>query len=310
MDPLIRRLISDARITDVLVNGDGSIWVDRGERLERVTDALPDSASVRRLAVRLAAGAGRRLDDAMPYADGQLPGGVRLHAVLSPIATDGAHISLRVPRRVSLSLADLEADAFVTSAQAAELRELVGSRRSVLVSGGTGTGKTTLLAALLTGVPRTERVVVVEDVSELHVPHSHVVRLQARHRNVEGAGEITMTDLVRQAMRMRPDRIVVGEVRGAEVIDLFRAFNTGHEGGFATVHANSAHDVMARLEALGSLAGLPAEAVRSQALAAVDAVIHLERVDGRRRVREIATWPPSRRVHTVPVPVDAVRDAS
>lgn len=310
MDRLIRALVADPRVTDVLVNGDGSIWVDRGAQLERVPDSLPDAAAVRRLAVRLAAAAARRLDDAMPYADGQLPDGVRLHAVLAPIATDGAHISLRVPRRAAMSLDDLEGHAFLTASQAAEVRALIAARRSVLVSGGTGTGKTTLLAAMLAEVPSTERLVVVEDVSELHPLHQHTVRLQARHRNVEGAGEITMADLVRQAMRMRPDRIVVGEVRGPEVIDLFRAFNTGHDGGCATVHANSAHDVMARLEALGALAGLPAEAVRSQALAAIDAVIHLERVDGRRRVREIVTWPPRSGALTAAVRLDAVRDAS
>ena len=292
MDRLIRALVEDPGVTDVLINGDGAIWVDRGERLERAPDSLSDSEAVRRLAVRLAATAGRRLDDAMPFADGQLPGRVRLHAVLAPVATDGAHISLRVGRRAALSLADLVLGGFVTAGQADELRSLVAARRSLLISGGTGTGKTTLLAALLAVVPPTERIVVVEDVSELHLPHPHAVRLQSRHRNVEGAGEITMTDLVRQAMRMRPDRIVVGEVRGAEVIDLFRAFNTGHEGGLATVHANSAEGVMTRLEALGTLAGLPAEAVRSQALAAVDAVVHLERVEGRRRLRDIVAWPP------------------
>lgn len=292
MDRVIRRLVADPAVTDLLINGDGSIWVDRDGTLERSEERLPDAPSVRRFAVRLAAGARRRLDDSMPYADGQLAGGIRFHAVLAPIATDGAHVSLRIPRRTALDLATMERDGSVSADHAAELRSLVADRRSVLVTGGTGTGKTTLLAAVLAEVAAKERLVVVEDVSELHIPHPHVVRLQSRHRNVEGAGEVTLTELVRQALRMRPDRLVVGEVRGAEVIDLLRAFNTGHEGGWATVHANSAHDVMARLEALGSLAGLPGEAVRSQARAAVDAVVHLERVDGRRRVREIVHWGP------------------
>lgn len=292
MEHLIRELIADVAVTDVLVNGDGSVWVDRGRQLERADLSVPDGRAVRRLAVRLAAAAQRRLDDAMPYADGQLPGGVRLHAVLAPIATDGAHISLRVPRRTAWTLAELEDNGSVSAEHASGLRALVAQRRSILVSGGTGTGKTTLLAALLALIPHDERVVVVEDVSEVLVPHPHVVRLQARHRNVEGAGEVTMTDLVRQAMRMRPDRLVVGEVRGGEVVDLFRAFNTGHEGGFVTIHANSAHDVMTRLQALGSLAGLPESAVRSQALAAIDAVVHVERADGTRRLREIVPWPP------------------
>lgn len=292
MERIIRELIQDAAVTDVLVNGDGSVWVDRGRHLERAALTLPDGPAVRRLAVRLAAAAQRRLDDAMPYADGQLPGGVRLHAVLAPIATDGAHISLRVPRRTAWTLRELLDKGSLSPQQVDSLRELVARRASLLISGGTGTGKTTLLAALLAEVVPVERVVVVEDVSEILVPHPHVVRLQARQRNIEGAGEVTMTDLVRQAMRMRPDRLVVGEVRGGEVVDLFRAFNTGHEGGFATLHANSAHDVMTRLEALGSLAGLPSTAVRSQAIAAIDAVVHLERVDGTRRLGEIVVWPP------------------
>lgn len=292
MDRLIRRLVADPDVTDLLVNGDGSIWVDRGGSLVRAEDQLADATTVRRLAVRLAASAGRRLDDSMPFADGQLPGGIRFHGVLAPVATDGAHISLRIPRRTFLGLSAMEAAGAVSSDHAAELRLLVAERRSVLVSGGTGTGKTTLLGALLAEVDASDRLVIVEDVSELNVPHPHVVRLQARHRNVEGAGEVTLTELVRQALRMRPDRLVVGEVRGAEVIDLLRAFNTGHEGGWATLHANSAHDVMTRIEALGSLAGLPGEAVRSQARAAIDAVVHLERVDGRRRVREIVHWAP------------------
>ncbi|HHU10800.1 MAG TPA: TadA family conjugal transfer-associated ATPase [Intrasporangiaceae bacterium] len=294
MERLLRSLVADPRVTDILINGDGTIWVDRGAELERLTDRIPDAAAVRRLAVRLAADARRRLDDAMPYADGQLSSGIRLHAVLAPVATDGAHISLRVPRRTAFTLEDLIDSGSVSDEQGARLRDLIASRRTVLVSGGTGTGKTTVLGALLGLVPSGERLVVVEDVTELHVEHPHVVRLQARHRNVEGAGEVTMTDLVRQAMRMRPDRLIVGEVRGAEVIDLFRAFNTGHEGGCATIHANSAHDVMTRLEALGALAGLPAEAVRSQAMAAIDAVVHVHRVDGRRQVQEIVSWPPQR----------------
>lgn len=298
MDRFLRSLVSDPRVTDILINGDGSVWIDRGGALDRAPESLPDATAVRRLATRLAADARRRLDDAVPYADGQLSNGIRLHAVLAPVATDGAHISLRVPRRTAFTLDNLMDSGSLSVTHGAQLRELVAAKCAILISGGTGSGKTTLLAALLGEVPPGERMVIVEDVSELHIEHPHVVRLQARHRNVEGAGEITMTDLVRQAMRMRPDRLIVGEVRGAEVIDLFRAFNTGHEGGCATLHANSAHDVMTRLEALGALAGLPAAAVRSQALAAIDAVVHVQRIDGRRRVREIVSWPPQGGVST------------
>ena len=278
-------------MTDLLINGDGSIWVDRDapRAVGGAAARRPVGAEVRGPARRRSPPTARRLHALCRRTAGR---GIRFHAVLAPIATDGAHVSLRIPRRTALDLATMERDGSVSADHAAELRGLVADRRSVLVTGGTGTGKTTLLAAVLAEVAAKERLVVVEDVSELHIPHPHVVRLQSRHRNVEGAGEVTLTELVRQALRMRPDRLVVGEVRGAEVIDLLRAFNTGHEGGWATVHANSAHDVMARLEALGSLAGLPGEAVRSQARAAVDAVVHLERVDGRRRVREIVHWGP------------------
>ncbi|MDO5503338.1 MAG: TadA family conjugal transfer-associated ATPase [Actinomycetia bacterium] len=290
MESVLNELLRDPAITDVLINGDGSIWVDRGAALQRMPDTLDGPAAVRRLAVRLATTAQRRLDDAMPYVDGQLPGGVRLHAVLAPIATDGAHISLRIPRRVPMTLSDLRRGGFVTEDQTRQLRDHLAHRHAMLISGGTGTGKTTLLGALLAEVAAGERIVVVEDVSELLIAHPHVVRLQARHRNVEGAGEISMAELVRQAMRMRPDRLIVGEIRGAEVIDMFRALNTGHRGGCATVHANSATDVMARLEALGTLAGLPAPAVRTQARSAIDVVVHVARVDGRRRIEQIVPW--------------------
>ncbi|MGA8046634.1 MAG: ATPase, T2SS/T4P/T4SS family, partial [Dermatophilaceae bacterium] len=194
-------MTEDAAVTDVLINGDGTIWVDRGMRLERAQHSLPDPGAVRRLAVRLAAAADRRLDDSLPYADGQLPGGLRLHAVLAPVASDGAHICLRVARRRPFTLPDLQAAGSITATDAAQLRSLVSSRRTILVTGGTGSGKTTLLGALLDTVAPHERIILVEDVSELVPAHPHVVRLQSRHRNVEGAGEVTMGDLVRQAMR-------------------------------------------------------------------------------------------------------------
>jgi len=281
-------LLADERVTDVLVNADRGVWVDRGRGLERVRLDLGGAAAVRRLAVRLAAAAGRRLDDAAPYVDARLPGGVRVHAVLPPLAEGGTHLSLRVPHRHAMTLEELVDRGALPPAWAPYISEVVSRRLAFLVTGGTGAGKTTVLAALLGRVPPAERIVVVEDCAELAVDHPHVVRLEARPPNVEGRGAVPLTDLVRQALRMRPDRLVVGEVRGAEVRELLTALNTGHEGGCGTLHANSAREVPARLEALGALAGLSREAVHAQAAGAVSLVLHLRRVAGLRRVAEIA----------------------
>ena len=278
-------LLADPMVTDVLVNGPESVWVDRGEGLERSRVRFPDEAAVRRLAVRLVAATGRRLDDAQPWVDARLPDGVRLHAVLAPIATGGTCLSLRVPRRQAFTLSELVAARSLPASGAEVLDALVASRQPFLVSGGTGTGKTTLLSALLSRT-RGERLLLVEDSGELLPDVDHVVRLEARPRNVEGAGEVTLQDLVRNALRMRPDRLVVGEVRGAEVVDLLAALNTGHEGGCGTVHANSATDVPARLEALAAVAGLSREALHSQLAAALRVVVHLVRAPVR-RVAEI-----------------------
>jgi pilus assembly protein CpaF len=243
---------------------------------------------VRRHAQRLATAAGRRLDDAAPYVDVRLGDGTRLHAVLAPIAYPGTCISLRVPPRRRLTLDDLVAAGAASARMAHLLKTIVERRLAFLVSGGTGSGKTTLLRILLSMVDPSERLVLVEDSAELRPSHPHVVSLESRPANVEGAGEITMRDLVRQALRMRPDRLVVGEVRGHEVVDMLAALNTGHEGGCATVHANSAADVPARLEALGVAAGLTREAVHAQAVSAIDAVVHVTRgSDGVRRVAEV-----------------------
>jgi len=285
LEPLLRL----AGVTDVLVNGPGAVYVDRGDGLELTSVRFADEASVRRLAQRLAGAAGRRLDDATPYVDLRLPDGTRFHAVLAPLARPGPVISMRVPRARAFTLAELVERGTVNPDGAMLLRRLVGSRLAFLVSGGTGSGKTTLLSTLLSLVDPRHRVVVVEDASELRPDHPHVVGLESRPANVEGAGEIPMRVLVRQALRMRPDRLVVGEVRGAEVTDLLAAMNTGHEGGCGTVHANSAADVPARIEALAMAAGMSQPAVHSQLAAAVDAVVHLGRgADGTRRVAEIA----------------------
>ncbi len=280
-------LVRDPAVTDVLVNGDGTVWVDRGEGV-RPTGRRVAADELRGLAVRLAGLAGRRLDDAQPWVDGTLPGGVRLHAVLPPLAEDGPQVSLRIARRHPAGVAALAALGAVSPQMAQALRALVRVRASFLVTGGTGAGKTTVLGALLAECPAQERIVVVEDVRELDPEHPHVIRLQGRAANVEGAGEVTLAVLVRQALRMRPDRLVVGEVRGPEVRDLLAALNTGHDGGAGTLHANGPAEVPARVEALGSLAGMPREAVHAQLRGALHAVVHVvRRPDGRRLVERI-----------------------
>jgi len=279
--------LADPAVTDVLVNGPDEVWVDRGFGLERAQVRFPDEESVRRLACRLAAAAGRRLDAAAPFADARLPDGTRLHAVLAPVAADGTCLSLRRPSQVPLTLDEVVAGQ--DTALAGVLRALVAARLALVITGGTGTGKTTLLAALLGCVPTAHRVVVVEDTTELVLGRDNLVRLQGRPANIEGAGAITQRDLVRQALRMRPDRLVVGEVRGPEVLDLLVAFNTGHEGGFTTIHANAAAALPARVEALGALAGLSRAAAHSQLAAAVQVAIHLRRdAAGRRAVATVA----------------------
>jgi pilus assembly protein CpaF len=282
-------LLLDPRVTDVLVTGPDEVWVDRGDGVERVDVRFPDDRAVRRLAQRLAASCGRRLDDASPCVDARLPDGTRVHAVLAPVAVSGTCVSLRVPRRRAFTLDELVVAGSVPATAVPWLRAVVDARLAVLVTGGTGTGKTTWLSMLLGMCAPRERIIVVEDSAELAPDHPHVVRLEARPPNLEGAGAVTLRDLVRQSLRMRPDRLVVGEVRGAEIVDLLAALNTGHEGGCATVHANDAADVPARLEALALAAGLDRAAVHAQIAAGLDVVVHLVRDrDGRRRWASIS----------------------
>lgn len=287
-------LIADPLVTDVLVAGASSVWVDRGRGLERANVSFADEASVRRLAQRLAISAGRRIDDSQPWVDGLLPPapgadlGVRLHAVLAPIADSGTCVSLRVLRPVRHSLQALAEAGSLPGDSWELMRRIVSARLAFLVVGGTGSGKTTILSSLLGEVDPAERIICIEDAAELAPPHPHVVRLVSRAPNIEGAGAVTLRDLVRQALRMRPDRIVLGEVRGAEVIDLLSALNTGHDGGAGTVHANSPAELPARLEALAALGGMSRDALHSQFAAAVQVVLHVERrADGGRQLAEI-----------------------
>jgi pilus assembly protein CpaF len=300
----------------LLVTAPDEVWVDRGSGLERSEVTFPDEASVRRLAQRLALAAGRRLDDAQPWVDGRLPGspgidfGVRLHAVLAPVAQAGTCLSLRVLRPATEGLDALCASGTVPPDAREMLLRMVAARLAFLVVGGTGAGKTTLLAALLAKVDVRERIVCVEDAAELAPTHPHVVRLVARAPNVEGVGEVTVRQLVRQALRMRPDRIVVGEVRGGEVVDLLTALNTGHDGGAGTVHANSPEEVPARLEALAALGGMDRAALHSQLAAAVQVVLHVHRAaDGRRRLTQIGVLERDRCGEVTVVPAWTVRES-
>lgn len=284
----LEALLAAPGVTDVLVNGPGSVWVDDGGGLRRAAVGFSGEPAVRALAQRLAGAAGRRLDDASPFVDAVLPDGTRLHAVLPPIVP-ATTLSLRVLARHPLSLAALAGLGAMPTEVADLLRAVVAARLAVVVTGGTGAGKTTLLGALLGEAAACDRLVVIEDAPELVVDHPHVVRLVTRGANIEGAGAVGLRELVRQALRMRPDRLVVGEFRGAEMVELLVALNTGHEGSAGTLHANSAADVPARFLALGALAGLPGAAVTSLVASAVDLVVHLRRDrSGLRRVAELA----------------------
>lgn len=274
-------------LTDILVNGPRQVWIDTGEGLARTDVSFPSESELQGLAIRLIAAGGRRLDDSCPCADVQLRG-YRVHAVLPPVSTGSTLLSIRLRAAGSFALEDLEAAGMMDAQCAAALRNIVASRLNFLISGATGTGKTTLLASLLSLCEPTERLVLIEDAAELVPRHPHVIGLQARHTNIERTGSVDLPDLLRQAMRMRPDRLIVGECRGAEVRELLAAMNTGHDGAGGTIHASAASTVPARLAALGALAGLNARALALQAAGALDAVIHLERGPGGRRVAEIA----------------------
>ena len=281
-------------ITDILVNST-RVWVDCGRGVEPIEDGFSSEEEVRALAITMAAICGKRLDDAVPIVDGILPMGVRVHAVIPPLSGEGTIISLRIPARGGLTLEQMRKGASIDDTTQQILSRMLEVRCNVLISGATGSGKTTLLSALLSSISVNERLICIEEMSELHPAHPHVVHLQARQANTQGRGEVSLSELVRAAMRMRPDRIILGECRGGEVRDIMSALNTGHRGSFATIHANTPAEVPARLSALGALAGMSAEATHVQARAAFDLVVHMERSVGSdgntgRRVAQIGVF--------------------
>lgn len=269
--------LDDPAVTDIFVNGDAGLFVDRGRGAVSVPRWRASEAEVRELAVALIGLGGRHIDDATPLVDVRLEGGVRVHAVLPPIAPDGTVVSIRVPALDRPDLDELQRRGMLDDRVRGRLDELVARRANLLVTGAAGSGKTTLLAALLGCAPATERIVTIEDVAELRIDHPHHVRLEARQANLEGAGGVGLARLVRESLRMRPDRLVVGECRGEEVRELLSALNTGHDGGAGTLHANGLADVPARLEALGALAGLDDRALARQVASAIEVVVHLAR---------------------------------
>jgi pilus assembly protein CpaF len=286
----IEPLVRDPAVSDILVNGPREVYVERGGRLERVPLQFRDGAHLLAVIDRIVSRVGRRVDEASPMVDARLPDGSRVNAIIPPLAVDGAVLSIR-RFGASLTPARLVELGALTDGMLALLGACVRARLNVLIAGGTGSGKTTLLNALSAFIPPNERVITIEDAAELRLQQPHVVRLETRPPNAEGRGEVVTRDLVKNALRMRPDRIIVGEVRAAEALDMLQAMNTGHEGSLATVHANSPRDALARLETMVLFAGtaLPDRAVREQVASALDLVVQVSRLsDGARRVVSIA----------------------
>jgi pilus assembly protein CpaF len=286
----IERFLADDTVTEIMVNSDSPIYVERDGVIERTESRFVSQEHLRRVIERMVSQVGRRIDESSPMVDARLPDGSRVNAVIPPLAVDGPVLTVRKFSRDPFQVADLIAFGTLTPEAAALLSACVVGRLNVLVTGGTGTGKTTMLNVLSSFIPDYERVVTIEDAVELQLHQHHVVRLESRPANIEGKGQVAIRDLVRNALRMRPDRIIVGEVRGSEALDMLQAMNTGHEGSLSTVHANSPRDALARVETMVLMAGLdlPTRAIREQVTSAVDVIVHVTRLrDGTRRVTEI-----------------------
>ena len=282
--------VADPAVTDIFANGSGGVWVDRGVGAKKVTDLTFTETDLRALAIRLLSLGGRHVDEAAPCVDARLADGIRIHAVLPPISPTGTLLSIRLPRIEYPTLDSLELAGFFELIPREQIDELVARRENLLITGATGSGKTTFLSAILASASPDERIVAIEETYELRVRHPHYVVLEARQPNLEGAGEIGLARLVREALRMRPDRLVLGECRGAELRELLAALNTGHDGGAGTLHANSLEHVPARLEALGALGGMSAVAVARQTVSAIGTVLHVTRNTSGRRLAELGRF--------------------
>lgn len=291
----LAELVADPAVTDVFANGRDGVWVDRGAGVERARDIIVDESELRQLAIQLMSIANRHIDEITPCIDARLEDGIRVHAVLPPISPTGTLLSIRLPRIEYASLDDLEAGGFFELIPRERISSLVRSRENLLITGAGGAGKTTLLSAILASADESERIVAIEETNELRVEHPHYVALEARQPNLEGVGGIGLERLVREALRMRPDRLVLGECRGAELRELLAALNTGHHGGAGTLHANSLEDVPARLEALGALGGMSATAVARQTVSAIGTVLHLTRTTAGRRLTQMGSFDLDRR---------------
>jgi pilus assembly protein CpaF len=283
----LERLLDDDTVSEIMVNGAHDIWVERAGRLHKTPVRFADESHLRRIISKIVAQVGRRIDEASPMVDARLPDGSRINATIPPLSLSGALLTIRKFSKLRLDMDELIKRNTLTPETSDLLQRCVLARLNILVSGGTGSGKTTMLNALSAAIPDDERILTIEDAAELQLAQRHVLRLESRPSNIEGEGEITIRDLVRNALRMRPDRIVVGEVRGAEALDMLQAMNTGHDGSLSTVHANTPRDALARLETMVLMTGydLPMRAIREQIAAAIDLVIQIERMnDGTRRI--------------------------
>jgi len=286
----LERLLADDSVSEVMVNGPHDIWVERQGRLYQTSVQFSDESHLRRIINKMVAQVGRRIDESSPMVDARLPDGSRVNAVIPPLSLSGPLVTIRKFSNKRLDLDEMIRLGTLSSDTVDFLQRCVVGELNVLISGGTGSGKTTLLNALSSAISDSERIVTIEDAAELQMKQNHVLRLESRPKNIEGQGEITIRALVRNALRMRPDRIIVGEVRGAEALDMLQAMNTGHDGSLTTVHANSPRDALARIETMVLMAGydLPLRAIRQQVASALDLIIHLERLeDGTRRVTAI-----------------------
>jgi pilus assembly protein CpaF len=286
----LERLLADESITEIMVNGPFDVWVERQGRLFETTVRFTDESHLRRIINKMVAQVGRRIDESSPMVDARLPDGSRVNAVIPPLSLSGPIVTIRKFSKRRLDLTDLIRLGTLSTETVEFLQRCILAELNILISGGTGSGKTTLLNALSTSIPDSDRIVTIEDAAELRLNQRHVLRLEARPKNIEGEGEIPIRELVRNSLRMRPDRIIVGEVRGSEALDMLQAMNTGHDGSLCTVHANTPRDALARIETMVLMAGfeLPVRAIRQQVASALDLIVHLERVeDGSRKVSAI-----------------------